>query len=152
MLKNIILACAVATLSACGTMSEFKNMPQKGDTIYLKAQAEDIQVAAIQAMGEKRLGSPEIEEKNDGFVIYAEQSAVAGMVFNSYGGYGKVSVSAKPSMGQDVHAVSAVTRSRAVMEPVGSQDAMKGWNYNNPFVARSILERIKELVSAKTPD
>lgn len=146
---SFFIFLSTSLLTACGTISEFKEFRQTGDTIYLKGTIEDIRESAITAMANVRLTSPEIESYMDGIVVYAEQSAIAGMIFNSYGGYGKVTVVPNPSLGQGTYSVSAITRSKAVMEPVGNQDAFKGWNYNNPVVARQILEQIKGLVNAK---
>ena len=112
---------------------------------------ESIQTAAVSALEDRRLTSPTFEQIPGGVEIYAEQSVVAGMVYNSYGGYGKVTVVLTETLGPGIYAVSAITRSRAAHEPVGSQDSLKGNNYNNPLLARQILERIKELVNAKAP-
>lgn len=139
---------AVILMTGCGTMEGFRDFKQKGDTIYLKGSIENIQEAAVRALADKRLTSPEFENIPGGIVIYAEQNVVTGIIFNSYGGYGKVTMVSNPSLGPGIVAVSAITRSRAAHEPVGAQDALKGYNYNNPLLARQILETIKGLVNA----
>lgn len=150
-ISTILVMLTVTFLAGCGTAASFRELKQKGDTIYVKGTLEGIQTAAVSALEDSRLTSPSFEPISGGVEIYAEQSVVAGMVYNSYGGYGKVTVVLTESLGPGVYAVSAITRSRAANEPVGSQDSLKGNNYNNPLLARWILERIKELVYAKAP-
>lgn len=147
----LFMLLTVTLLAGCGTAASFRDLKQKGDTIYVKGTLETIQTAAISALEDRRLTSPSFEPIPGGVEIYAEQSVVAGMVYNSYGGYGKVTVALTESLGLGIYAVSAFTRSRAAYEPVGSQDSLKENNYNNPLLARQILERIKELVNAKAP-
>jgi hypothetical protein len=147
--KLLAIAITAFLLSACGTMGSFKEFQSKGDTIYLKGSVASIQEAAVKALAEKRLTSPELRPIADGVEIYAEQNVVAGIIFNSYGGYGKVTIVSDTPLKPGLVAVSAITRSRAAHEPVGAQDALKGYNYNNPLVARQILEAIKTQVNAK---
>ena len=146
---------SVILMTGCGTMGGaggFRDIKQRGDTIYLKGSIENIQEAAVRALADKRLTSPELEQVPGGVVIYAEQNIVAGMIFNSYGGYGKVTIVSNSSLGAGIVAVSAITRSRAVHEPIGTLEAFKGYNYNNPLLARQILETIKGKVNAKAAD
>ena len=151
--KWLVLALLFVSsfLTGCGTMGSFRELREKGDTIYVKGSIEIVQEAAVRALAEKRLTGPEFEKGNGTVTIYAEQGVVTGVLVNSYGGYGKVTIVSNPSMGAGIMAVSAITRSRAAHEPVGSQDVLKGYNYNNPLVARQILESIKEQVNAKAP-
>lgn len=150
MLKELAIGLSVALLVVgCGTVSNFKDFKEKGDSIYLKGPIESLKSAAVAALSEKRLTSPEFEETESGVVIFAEQSAIAGLIFNSYGGYGKVTIARNGALGPDIFSVSAVTRSKAIMEPVGAQDALKGYNYNDPIIAARILDRIKELANER---
>jgi hypothetical protein len=120
---------------------------EKGPSIFIAAPLATIKDAAMDALAEKRLGSPVVEQTQDGVVIYAEQSGLAAAVFNSYGGYGKVTISRAGA--SDNYSVSAITRSRVKNEPVGAQDALKGYNYNRPEVAIGILERIDQITRLK---
>lgn len=133
-------------------MESFRDFKERGDTIYIKGSIASVQEAAVKGLADKRLTSPEFEKITGGVAIYTEQNVLAGALFNSYGGYGKVTIVSNPSLGPGMVSVSAITRSRAAHEPVGSQDVLKGYNYNNPLVARQILETIKGLVNAKATD
>ena len=78
--------------------------------------------------------------------MFAEQSSMAALVFNSYGGFGKVTIKGNNPSG--TVEVSAITRSRIPNEPVG-RDILKGQNFNDPRVAISILDRINEIAKLK---
>jgi len=144
-MKTALAALAILFLSGCASLDDFKEFKKEGDTIYIEANVDKIKDSAVKALAETRLSVREVSYSDGGIVIYAEQSAVTGMIFNSYGGYGKVTIRKNAELGDKVYAVSALTRSKAVHEPVGVTDGAKGWNYNNPAVARKIIERIKEL-------
>lgn len=148
--KVLLLMLMATVLHGCGSMESFQELKQKGDTIYVKGSLDTIKTAAVIALEESRLTSPTFEQIAGGMEIYAEQNVLAGMAFNSYGGYGKVTVVSGHSLEPGIFAVSAITRSRAAREPVGSQDAFKGNNFNNPLIARQMLERIRERVNAQT--
>ena len=74
---------------------------------------------------------------------------MAALVFNSYGGFGKVTIKGDPAKGKGVFAVSVLTRSRIPNEPVGPGDALKGQNFNDPSIALAILSRISDLTKQK---
>ena len=113
--------------------------------IYVAGTIGEVQGAAITALAERRLSSPQIEQIDGGVIVLAEQSSMAAMVFNSYGGFGKVTIKGDSAKGKGIFAVSVITRSRIPNEPVGPGDALKGQNFNDSRIALSILDRINEL-------
>lgn len=142
------LAAMAFALAGCGSMSNFRDIQDAGPTIYVAGSVESIRDAAVIALSERRLDSPQIEKIEKGVIVFAEQSSMAALVFNSYGGFGKVTIKGdNPSKNGTVE-VSAITRSRIPNEPVG-RDILKGQNFNDPRVAISILDRINEIAKLK---
>ena len=111
----------------------------------LYATLDDVIRAATTALAEKRLGDPVVERKDNGAVVVGTLSGLAGAVYNSYGGTGRVVITA-PFPGSTRFTVSAATRSRIAGEPVGAMDTLKGYNYNDPKYAAEIVQRIRELL------
>ena len=136
----------VFALAGCGSMSNFRDIQEAGPTIYVAGSVESIRDAEVIALSERRLDSPQFEKIEKGVIVFAEQSSMAALVFNSYGGFGKVTIRGNNPSG--TVEVSAITRSRIPNEPVG-RDILKGQNFNDPRVAISILDRINEIAKLK---
>lgn len=143
--KCFVVSMAFA-LAGCGSMSNFRDIQEAGPTIYVAGSVESIRDAAVIALSERRLDSPQFEKIEKGVIVFAEQSSMAALVFNSYGGFGKVTIKGNNPSG--TVEVSAITRSRIPNEPVG-RDILKGQNFNDPRVAISILDRINEIAKLK---
>jgi len=140
----VLLTFAMLTAAGCGgTVGDFRRIQDTGPSIYMNGPLEAIQRAALDALAEARLGAPQMEATADGVLIFAEQTTLGGAVFNSYGGFGKVTI--KRTASPDTFSVSVITRSRLAHEPAGPQDVLKGYNYNDPRVATAILQRVNEL-------
>jgi len=111
----------------------------------LYATVDDAIRFAAAALIEKRLGDPTIERKDNGAVVVGTLSGLAGAVYNSHGGTGRVTITTL-FPGSTRLTIFASTRSRLEFEPVGSMDALKGYNYNDPKYAAEILQRIREML------
>lgn len=149
MKRATVLSLLAIWLTGCGSVGDFRSIRDTGPSIFVTGSIETVKEAAVAALSGVRLGSPQIESIENGFVIYAEQSTMAAMVFNSYGGFGKVTIVGSKPNSKNVYSVSAITRSRIVTEPVGAQDALKGYNYNDSRVAVTILDKINESLKEK---
>ena len=147
--KAIAIALVASGLTGCGSVSNIRGIRDTGTSIFVTGSLENVKEAAVAALSDVRLGSPQIEPIENGCVIYAEQSTMAAMVFNSYGGFGKVTIVRGNPNSRNVFTVSAITRSRIAGEPVGAQDVLKGYNYNDSRVALTILDRISENLKGK---
>lgn len=146
-------ACALLmtaiVLAGCSSIGDFRSIPEEGPSIFVNGSLAAVQSAAVEALAEARLASPQTERTPDGVRIFAEQTALVGAVFNSYGGFGKVTI--KRTASPNTFSVAVITRSRVAGEPVGKQDVLKGYNYNDPQVATGVLHRISELIKQKNP-
>lgn len=146
---KLVFALLAFVLSGCGSLSNFREIRDIGPSIFVAGTAESVRDAAVVAMEERRLVSPQFEKIENGVVVYAEQSSMSALVFNSYGGFGKVTIKGGNRSGNSMVEVSAITRSRIPNEPVGPGDALKGQNFNDPKIAISILDRINEITKKK---
>ena len=147
--RVIATALMVSVLMSCASVGDIRGVRDTGPSIFVTGSLERVKEAAVIALAGVRLGSPQIEPFENGYVIYAEQSTMAAMVFNSYGGFGKVTIVGGKPNSKNVYSVSAITRSRIANEPVGAQDVLKGYNYNDSRVALTILDRLSENLKEK---
>lgn len=139
------VAFAALMLTGCASVPTYSQSSSSTSPPVVYANLEDAVKAAIEALAEKRLGSPTVEGTENGAVVRAELSGVTSVIYNSYGGSGTVTI-ASTFPGSKRLRISAITRSRVASEPVGAMDALKGYNYNDPKYAREILERMTQLL------
>lgn len=146
---KIVLATMTLVLAGCGSLSNFREVQDTGPSIFVVGTVDEVRDAAVTAMAERRLVSPQFEKTEKGVVVFAEQSSMSAMVFNSYGGFGKVTIKGVSPSRNHMVEVSVITRSRIPNEPVGPGDILKGQNFNDPRIAISILDRINELTKQR---
>lgn len=138
---TILAAASVALmLAGCATAPASR---QTEYPLVVYADVENALTAAISALAEKRLGSPTVERTENGASVRGELSGLAGVIYNSHGGSGSVTIATAFPRSKRL-SISAVTRSRLPQEPVGAMDTFKGYKYNDPKYAIEILQRIKE--------
>ena len=147
--RAIAIALLASVLISCGSVGDIRGIRDTGPSIFVTGSLERVKEAAVAALSGVRLGSPQIEAIENGCVIYAEQSTMAAMVFNSYGGFGKVTIVGGKQNSKNVYSVSAITRSRIAHEPVGAQDVLNGYNYNDSRVALTILDSLSQNLKEK---
>lgn len=145
-LAKIILTavCAALMFAGCATAPASRQSSNTASSLVVYADLGDAVRAATAALAEKRLGSPTVERTENGAAVRAELSGLEGVIYNSYGGSGRVTIAPAFPGSKRRLSISAVTQSRLANEPVGAMDALKGYNYNDPKYAIEILQRIKE--------
>lgn len=142
-------ALILASCASAPSLPQQSNYTESSPFVY--ATLDDAVRAATAALAENRLGSATVERTTNGASVRASLSGMEGLIYNSYGGSGSVTMShAFP--GSKRLTISAVTRSRIAGEPVTGMDALKGFNYNNPKYAVEIVQRIKEMLPSLTQE
>lgn len=143
------LVLVALALYGCATSGNLRTSAETGPSIVAYASMEDATRAAVAALEERRLGAGTIENTANGRIVHGELSALAGAVYNSHGGSGKVTI-AQDFPGGTKLTISAVTQSRLALERVGAMDALKGYNHNDPQYAEAILETIQQRLRGDT--
>jgi hypothetical protein len=137
---GLVIIVAVA-LAGCSAAPDVRNAAA-GESIEVFASIPEVGRVAMTALYEVGFQTTRGESPNDTTsVFYGELSGAAGAVRNSYGGSGKVTVT-QAFPGSRHLTVSAMTQSRVAAERPGAMDALKGYNYSDPAVARTILKKI----------
>lgn len=151
--KNIFMTlCAALMLAGCASApSSPRQSGYTQSSPFVYANLDDVVRAATAALAENRLGSATVERTRNGATVRASLSGMEGLIYNSYGGSGVVTIS-QAFPGSKRLTISAATRSRLVGEPVTGMDALKGYNYNNPKYAVEIVQRIKEMLPPLTQE
>jgi hypothetical protein len=113
-------------------------------SVVLYSTLGDAIKASMAALAEKRLDPPTVDWRDDGAIVVGTLSGIAGAIYNSHGGTGRVSiVTPYPGRTGTRLTISASTVSRIDSEPVGAMDALKGYNFNDPKIAGEIIESIR---------
>lgn len=151
--KNTFMTlCAVLMLAGCANSpSSPRQSGYSQSSPFVYANLDDVVSTATTALAENRLGSATVERTNNGATVRASMSGMEGLIYNSWGGSGTVTIS-QAFLGSKRLTISAVTRSRVAGEPVTGMDVLKGYNFNNPKYAVEIVQRIKETLPPITQE
>lgn len=138
-----ILLVIAAFASAVCPIGAWAQAPQAENYVELYAGIDAAVSAAKTALEQKRLKDAQVTKTLDGFDVKASLSGMAGFLSNSFGGVGYIYIK-QAFPGSKRLRIGVTTQSNIKSEPVGLTDAIKGANFNDPRVAVSIVQSIKE--------